>query len=85
MEAHVMTFINEGLSDRVVRVVAGITLIYLAWLTWPASVMSPTGRFSLAFLVMGATGIVTGVVGWCPLYAAFNVSTATSTKKKIRP
>jgi Inner membrane protein YgaP-like, transmembrane domain len=74
-----MTFINEGAWDRIIRIVAGIALGYAAWMTWPVSVMSKPGAGSIVFLVIGAVAFVTGVVGWCPVYALFDVST----KKRI--
>ena len=74
-----MTFMNEGVWDRVIRILAGIALGYAAWMTWPASIMSRTGTVSLVFLVIGAIAFVTGLVGWCPAYALFDVST----KKRV--
>lgn len=41
----------------------------------PASITSRTGTVSLVFLVIGAIAFVTGVVGWCPVYALFDAST----------
>jgi hypothetical protein len=67
----VMTF-NEGGWDRVIRVLAGIALAYATWLTWP-------GTASVVFGVIGAIAFVTGLVGWCPGYALFGLST----KKKV--
>jgi DUF2892 family protein len=78
-----MTFIDEGINegawDRIIRIVAGIALGYAAWMTWPASVMLRPGAVSIVFLVIGAAAFVTGVVGWCPAYALFEVST----KKRV--
>ncbi|MBI2833316.1 MAG: DUF2892 domain-containing protein [Acidobacteria bacterium] len=76
-----MTFVNEGLWDRVIRIVAGIALGYAAWLAWPgtANLMSGPGAVSLVFLVIGVIALVTGLAGWCPVYALFDVST----KKKV--
>jgi hypothetical protein len=62
-----MTF-NEGVWDRVTRILAGIALGYAAWMMWPA----PVG---VVFLAIGAIVFVTGLVGWCPAYALFGVST----------
>lgn len=70
-----MAFMNEGTLDRVIRIVAGLALVYAAWLTWPVSVLSTTGTISLVFLVVGAIALITGIVGWCPMYTVFNVST----------
>ena len=74
-----MRFINEGAWDRIMRIVAGIALGYAAWVISPASVMSQPGAMSIVFLVIGAVAFVTGLVGWCPAYALFNVST----KKRV--
>ena len=71
----VMPFMNEGTSDRAIRILAGIGSGYAAWTTWPTSVMSGPGAVSIVFLVVGATAFVTGLVGWCPGYAVFRVST----------
>ena len=75
-----MAFMNEGTSDRVSRILAGIALGCAAWVTWPASVMSGPSVGSIALLVLGAIAFVTGLVGWCPAYALFEVST----KKRAR-
>jgi CHASE2 domain-containing sensor protein len=74
-----MTFMNEGAWDRLIRIVAGIALGYAAWMTWPESVMSRPGAVSIVFLVIGAAAFVTGLLGWCPAYALFDVST----KKRV--
>ena len=73
-----MTFINLGVWDRVTRIVAGIALEYAAWMTWPTSIMSHGATVSFVFLVIGAIVLVTGLVGWCPAYALFDVSTNKS-------
>ena len=71
-----MTF-NEGTWDRVIRFLVGLALGYAAWMTWPvtASLMSRTGATSLLFLIFGAEVLVTGLVGWSPIYALFGFST----------
>ena len=60
--------INEGTWDRMIRVVIGFVLGYVAWITWPTAI-------SLVSLVIGLVALVTGVVGWCALYKAFGIST----------
>jgi hypothetical protein len=69
--------INEGTWDRVIRVVVGFALGFVAWSTWPteASLLSPTGVFSFISLVIGTIAFVTGVVGWCALYRILGIST----------
>lgn len=73
-----MMFMNEGVWDRAIRTLAGIAMGYAAWMTWPASVMSGPGTVSHLFLVIGSIALVTGLVGWCPVYALFDVSTKKS-------
>ena len=63
-----MTFINEGLWDRLIRLVIGVALGYFAWMTWPETA-------AMVYLVIGAIAFVTGLVGWCPAYALFGFST----------
>lgn len=63
-----MTFMNEGVWDRVIRILAAVALGYAAWITWP-------GTAAIVFLVIGAIALVTGLVGWCPAYALFDIST----------
>jgi len=68
-----MTFINENAWDRAFRILLGIALGYAAWISWP-------GALAVTYAVIAAMAIVTGVVGWCPFYAMFHLST----KKKAR-
>lgn len=68
-----MTFINEGTWDRAIRILAAIVLGYMGWMTWP-------GTASIVLLVIGAIALVTGLVGWCPAYAVFGISS----KKRVR-
>ena len=65
-------FANEGIWDRVFRIVAGIVFGYAAWITWP-------GMIAIVLLVVAAMALVTGLVGWCALYALFGFST----RKKV--
>ena len=62
-----MTF-NEGVWDRVIRILAGLALAYAAWLMWP-------GAASAVFAAIGAIALVTGLAGWCPAYALIGLST----------
>jgi hypothetical protein len=63
-----MTFMNEGVWDRVIRVFVAMALGYAAWLTWP-------GAAAIAFSIIGAIALVTGLAGWCPVYTLIGVST----------
>jgi hypothetical protein len=72
-----MAFNNEGNWDRGVRIVVGILFGYAASLAWPgtAGVWSTNGITSLILLVIGIVAFVTGLLGWCPAYAGFHLST----------
>ena len=60
---------NEGTIDRVIRIVLGIALAAVAIL---GAVSAP---WLYIVWVVAAIALVTGVVGFCPLYALFRVST----------
>jgi Protein of unknown function (DUF2892) len=55
---------NEGVIDRVLRVVVGAGVLSLAFI----GPQSP-----LAYV--GLVPLVTGLVGWCPLYAMLGFNT----------
>lgn len=61
--------VNEGVIDRVTRVIVGVTLILFALgYIWPASGWNWVGWF-------GLVPIVTGVIGNCPMYTILGLST----------
>ena len=51
-----MTLVNESLFDRAIRILAGIALSVLAWITWP-------GTVAMVSAVVAAIAFVTGFVG----------------------
>ena len=61
--------INEASWDRIARVVLGIVLLYLGW----AGVVG--GGWGVFLKVIGFVPLLTGAVGWCPLYSLFKFST----------
>jgi hypothetical protein len=60
---------NEAGWDRVVRSLAGIVLIVLNLID------IITGGWGIAAVVVGAILLVTGVTGFCPLYALLKIKT----------
>ena len=70
-----MSFINEASWDRIARVVLGAVLI---WLGFSGAV---DGGFGTFLGILGFVPLVTGLVGWCPLYAVFNFRTNEEAKK----
>jgi hypothetical protein len=66
--------VNEGTIDRVLRVIAGLILIGLA----VAGTL--TGTWVWVGGVVGAVLLLTGLVGMCPAYAIFGISTCPMKK-----
>ncbi len=60
---------NEHAVDRVIRVVAGLALLSLVWI----GPQTPWGW-------VGLVPLVTGLVGSCPLYRLFGISTCSTGK-----
>ncbi|MHB8855995.1 MAG: YgaP family membrane protein [Bellilinea sp.] len=64
-----MKYINEAGWDRILRVLAGILLLALGF----GGVVA--GTLGLVFKVIGSLLLVTGLVGYCPVYALLKVRT----------
>jgi len=64
--------LNESTPDRIIRIVVGVILAALA-VTGTAS-----GALAVVAWVLAAVLIVTGAVGFCPLYAILRLSTRTA-------
>jgi hypothetical protein len=67
-----MKYINEANWDRIVRVLLGIALLYLGW----AGVV--TGGLGVFLKIIGFVPLLTGLVGWCPIYALLKFRTNAS-------
>ncbi len=59
---------NEGLVDRVIRVVIG-SVALLAGFFWLG------GSIQVIAYIVGAVSLITGLVGFCGLYSIFGIST----------
>lgn len=64
-----MNFVNESGMDRIIRAVVGIVLIALAW----GGVV--TGALGTVLIILGAILLLTGIVGFCPIYALLKIRT----------
>ena len=64
-----MNFVNESSVDRIIRVVVGIALLALGW----GGIV--TGGFGVFLKVIGFVPLLTGIVGFCPLYSLFKFRT----------
>jgi Protein of unknown function (DUF2892) len=63
-----MTYLNESHGDRAARMIGGMLLLATAWaLSWNA--------FAIPLFAVGGMLLATGIVGWCPAYTLFGMST----------
>lgn len=66
-----MFALNVGGFDRVFRIVLGIVLIVAGFFFLSGTVGTIVG-------VIGFIPLLTGLIGWCPLYLPFKFSTRKS-------
>lgn len=59
---------NVGSVDRIVRIVLGLALILVGFLALG-------GTLGIIVGVVGFIPLLTGLVGWCPLYLPFHIHT----------
>jgi hypothetical protein len=64
-----MSFINEAGWERILRVAVGVLLLVLGW----GGIVE--GTLGTVFKFLGFVPLVTGLVGWCPLYSMFGIRT----------
>jgi hypothetical protein len=63
---------NESGLDRIIRVVFGIVLLALYFTN------TVTATLGVIFFILGVLALVTGVAGFCPLYALLKIKTNKS-------
>lgn len=71
--------INEGITDRWVRVVLAAVLAVVAF---SVGISSVTG---IILAVVAAISLVTGASGRCPLYKVFNINTLKGSSNRHHP
>jgi len=62
---------NVGTVDRVIRVIIGLAVLSLIF------ILDGGIRF---IGLLGLIPLVTGILGWCPLYVLFKISTKKKTE-----
>lgn len=67
-----MSWVNEANWDRIARVVVGLVLLYLGW----SGVVG--GGLGAVLKILGFVPLLTGLIGWCPLYTLFKFRTNQS-------
>ncbi len=65
---------NVGNIDRIIRIVLGLALIAIGFFALAGVAGTIVG-------VIGFIPLLTGLVGWCPLYSLFKFSTRPSSAK----
>jgi hypothetical protein len=61
--------VNESTTDRIIRVILGIALLVLGW----ANIVP--GTLGIVFRYLGLVPLLTGLIGFCPLYALAKIRT----------
>jgi hypothetical protein len=66
---------NVGMADRIVRIILGVVFVILALV------------YSYWWFIPAVVALVTGIVGWCGLYALFkwNTNSAVKPVRKAKP
>ena len=67
-----MSYVNEAGWDRMARVALGLALLALGWSG------AVTGTPGVVLQFGGFVPLVTGLLGWCPLYQVLGVKTCRS-------
>ncbi len=67
---------NESVIDRSIRLVLGIALVGVTFTVL-------TGVWQIIAAVVAAILVLTGAVGFCPLYALLGITTRRSEKREL--
>lgn len=61
--------INESTIDRIIRVVLGLVLLALGWTGIIGGVVGEIFKY------LGFVPLLTGIIGFCPIYSIFKFKT----------
>lgn len=75
-----MSFRNLSPLDRTIRILLGLLMLWAGW-----SGMVEDWIWLAALRVFAWVPLVTGVLGWCPLYAILGLSTRKPKSSTIKP
>lgn len=67
---------NVGGVDRIIRIMLGLTLVFVGYAGLFSTAMTVT------FYAVGAIVLITGLFSFCPLYRIFGVNTCEPTMKR---
>lgn len=65
-----------GPIDRWIRILIGLIAVALGAFAWTLGL---TVAWAYVLYAVGAIGLLTGIAGWCPLYALFGAQTCGRT------
>lgn len=72
-------FSNLAAWDRILRVFVGLTMLGLGW----SDLVD--GVWAIALVVFAWVPLLTGVLGWCPIYSILGINTLRrSGSSKVR-
>jgi hypothetical protein len=64
-----MINVNESGWDRIIRIVLGLAMLVLGWGGFVG------GTAGVILMWLGFVPLLTGLIGWCPLYSLFGIRT----------
>jgi hypothetical protein len=73
-----LRFRNLAVWEQVVRIALGLILLILGWTPWSAPWMS-------VLRVVALYPLITGIVGWCPIYALLRIDSRSHVRGRARP
>lgn len=74
---------NERGIDRIIRAFVGAALLIFAVISFSGPFAVVEGTIALVLGVIGAISFLTGVMGWCPFYAALGITTCETRAKRV--
>jgi len=65
-----MSFQNLSFLDRIIRILIGLLMLWVGWTSHAEMAIWP-----IALRIFAWFPLVTGLLGWCPVYALLSLST----------
>jgi hypothetical protein len=73
-----MSFMNEASWDRIARVALGVVMLVLGW----GGIVD--GTLGTVLKIVGGVPLVTGIAGWCPIYAVLRFRTNDAERESVK-
>lgn len=75
---HMLNFRNLAAWEQSVRIAAGVIMLVLGWTLWSTPWM-------LVLRVLALYPLITGIVGWCPIYALLRLDSRSHPRRRPPP